>query len=562
MELLERAQRIGRFGYWSYEIKTQKLQWSNGAQCIFFGEQRPEVSAEQVQRLVHPEDLERVRAGMTDAVRNRERFTSSYRIRGADGEERIIEVEADPDYSPPGEPLRIFGVVRDVTEARRRERQLTEQQKLIDLSQMPIFYWDIDHGLLHWSAGCQQLYGYSREEALGRLPHELLQTQFPLPYDELRKHLRDGNWWSGEAVQTTRDGRQVIVEVRLDPVRSDDRLLVMEDNRDVTAQRAAEHRLKVSEERLAHAASLAGCGSFDHDQTTDEIHLSHEPWAGLLPATTTLDELLRIVHPADREGLRRALNEAHDPAGTGDLECEYRIVRNTGEVRWMSVRSHTFFEGEGRKRHATRTIGAVLDVTERRTFDEQQRLLMGELNHRVRNTLSVVQAIAGQTLRRAKNPRTFVEDFKGRIQAIASAHKLLNETTWQGAHLTDLIREQLTSTCGEGQIGSEGPEVWLPPQVALNLGLVLHELGTNARKHGALSVPSGHVQVSWRVHGKDGKSVLRLTWRESGGPPVRPPAAHGFGMGLIERTIGDSVSGATSIEFDPEGLRCTIDVAL
>jgi len=562
MDLLERAQRIGKFGHCSYVLKTQKLEWSSEAKRIFFGEQRPEVSAEESQRLIHPDDRERVRAGMTAAVRERKRFTTSYRIRRADGEERIIEVEADPDYGPAGEPLRVFGIVRDVTEAKVRERRLLEQQQFIDLTQLPIFYWDIDRGLLHWSLGCQQLYGYSREEALGRVPRELLKSQFPLPYDELRKRLLDGNWWTGEVVQTTRDGRQVIVEVRLDPVMSDDRILVMEDNRDVTAQREAEQRLKVSEERLAHAASLAGLGTFEYDQTTGEIHLSYDPWAGLLPETTTMEELLSIVHPADREALRKAVAEAHDPAGTGEFEHEYRIVRKSGEVRWMSVRSRTYFEGEGSKCHATRRVGAVLDVTERRMFDEQQRLLMGELNHRVRNTLSVVQAIAGQTLRSAKDPRTFVEDFKGRIQSIASAHKLLNETTWHGANLTDLFREQLTSTCGGEHISSEGPEVWLPPPVALNLGLVLHELGTNARKYGALSVPDGRVQVFWTVHKQDGKSLLRLNWRESGGPPVRPPAARGFGMGLIERTIGDSVAGATSIQFDPEGLSCTINVAL
>ena len=193
---------------------------------------------------------------------------------------------------------------------------------------------------------------------------------------------------------------------------------------------------------------------------------------------------------------------------------------------------------------------------------EQQRLLMGELNHRVRNTLSVVQAIATQTLRTAKDPQAFVQDFKGRLQAIASAHKLLNETTWQGANLTGLVREQLASSCGSGQVYTDGPEVWLPPQVALNLGLVLYELATNARKHGALSVANGRVQLSWQVVREDDKRVLRLTWQECGGPAVRPPISRGFGMGLIERTMGSAADGAARIAFEPEGLRCVIDIAL
>lgn len=553
-DLLERAQRIGQLGYWSYDIKAAKLQWSGEAQRIFFGMQRTEVSREQVEDLIHPDDLERVRAGMRNAIKEHERFSTSYRILRANGEERIIEVEADPDYGPGGEPLRMFGIVRDVTKARQRERQLLEQQQLIDLSQLPIFYWDIDRGLLQWSAGCRQLYGFSREEALGRMPHELLKSQYPLPLAELKAHLSAGNWWSGEVIQTTRDGRQVIVDVRLDPVISDGRILVMEDNRDVTAQREAEQRLKLSEERLAHAARLSGLGTFDYEQTTGIIHLSQRPWAGLLPEETTLEGLLSIVHPADREMLQDAIAKALDPAGTGELEAEYRVVRKSGEVRWVSVRSSTLFEGEGSERHAVRRIGAVLDITDRRMWEEQQRLLMGELNHRVRNTLSVVQSIAAQTLRGAKDPKTFVEDFKGRIQAIASAHKLLNETTWTGANLSDLFGEQLTFASAGEQIVSDGPEVWLPPQVALNMGLVLHELGTNARKYGALSIPEGRVHVSWYVHKPDGKPVLRLIWRESGGPPVRPPAVRGFGMALIERTIGDAVEGATNIRFEPEGL--------
>src|SRR5690606_32105611 len=145
--------------------------------------------------------------------------------------------------------------------------------------------------------------------------------------------------------------------------------------------------------------------------------------------------------------------------------------------------------------------------------------------------------------------------------AIASAHKLLNETTWQGAHLTDLIREQLPLSA-TGQISTDGTEVWLPPQVALNLGLVLHELGTNASKYGALSVPSGRVEISWTVRETEDKPVLNLSWRETGGPPVRPPRAPGFGMGLIERIISGAVEGETSIRFEPEGLHCVIEMAL
>lgn len=562
LDLLERAQRIGQLGYWSYDVISRKLELSDQARRIYFGEMPAEVSADGIESLIFPEDRQRVRDAMMEGAAKCQRVAISYRIRRADGEEHVLEIEADPEYGPSGEPVRMFGIVRDVTRARTRERRLREQQQLIDLSQLPIFYWDLDGGLLHWSNGCQQLYGYTREEALGRAPRELLKTKYPLSYAELEKHLRSGNWWDGEVIQTTRDGRQVIVEVRLDPVASDGRILVMEDNRDVTAQREAEKRLRVSEERLAIAADLTGLGTIDRDFSTNTIYLSPQPCGAVIGEEVSLEGLLAHIHTADQPRVRAALAESEDPAGTGLYEAEHRVVRPSGEVRWISVKARTFFEGEGRDRKPVRTIGALLDVTDRRMFEEQQRLLMGELNHRVRNTLSVVQAIASQTLRSARDPRTFVADFKGRIHAIASAHKLLNETTWQGANLTELIREQLAGTCGSGQIRSEGPEVWLPPQVALNLGLVLHELGTNARKYGALSVPRGRVQISWKVRKENSRCFLRMSWQEFGGPAVKPPTMRGFGMGLIERSIGTAVEGATNISFEPEGVRCVIEVAL
>lgn len=176
----------------------------------------------------------------------------------------------------------------------------------------------------------------------------------------------------------------------------------------------------------------------------------------------------------------------------------------------------------------------ILDVTDRVRAEQTQRLLIGELNHRVKNTLASVQAIATQTLRHSTGPSDFAPTFIGRIHALARAHALLSSTTWQGASLQELVEGQLqTGTIDPARFDTGGPAVDLAPEPALHLALVLHELATNAHKYGALSVPEGRVGLHWGVR----NGVLELDWQESGGPDVAPPTRRGFGTALIERSL-------------------------
>ncbi len=198
----------------------------------------------------------------------------------------------------------------------------------------------------------------------------------------------------------------------------------------------------------------------------------------------------------------------------------------------------------------------ILDVTERRRAEETQHLLIGELNHRVKNTLASVQAIAFQTLKGAPSPAEFADKFTGRLQALAQAHSLLSRQTWQSASLSQLVQDQLDlGTIDEGRCSVSGPAVELPPNLALHLALVLHELGTNAAKYGALSNSEGHVFIDWRL--QDGR--LLLNWRESGGPPVTPPSRKGFGSVLVERSLlGEG--GVVNADFQPEGVQWQFDL--
>ncbi len=218
----------------------------------------------------------------------------------------------------------------------------------------------------------------------------------------------------------------------------------------------------------------------------------------------------------------------------------------------------------------TRVAGEVLltvilrDITERKRAEDTQRLLLAELDHRVKNTLASVQAIALQTLGASTDPAEFVESFNGRLQALGRAHDLLTRSSWQGADLASLINEQLAlgPADADKRISRSGPRVLLEPQAALHLGLVLHELGTNARKYGALSRPEGRLTMRWSLTGEDEETELRLEWIESDGPPVVAPAQRGFGATLIERSLRYALGGEAQLSFAPAGVTCGISLPL
>ena len=201
------------------------------------------------------------------------------------------------------------------------------------------------------------------------------------------------------------------------------------------------------------------------------------------------------------------------------------------------------------------------DVTERKQAERLQHLLVEELNHRVKNTLATVQAIASQSLLRARSPADFSASFEGRIQALAKAHTLLTETRFQGAEVMELVREQVRlGTANDSRISCSGPVLVLDAQTTVHLALVLHELATNARKYGALSVPAGHLSVTWEMRTNGGRNLL-LHWKESDGPTVSAPSTRGFGSTLIEQTL-QTHGGEASIHYGAHGVTCDIRLPL
>jgi PAS domain S-box-containing protein len=209
-------------------------------------------------------------------------------------------------------------------------------------------------------------------------------------------------------------------------------------------------------------------------------------------------------------------------------------------------------------------VGAVnmlVDISERKKAEARQTLLLRELAHRVNNTLAIILAMTQQSLRTMTSPEAFAESFAGRLRAFAQAHRLLLVSGWSGADLADLARAQLHgfAYAEDGRVTLDGPAVRLGPTQVTALGIVLHELGTNARKFGALTAKGGSVALSWEMRREAGGDRLHLRWSERGGPRVVPPSQRGLGSRLIERGLPDAV---IDWRFEPDGVICLIDLKL
>ena len=322
-------------------------------------------------------------------------------------------------------------------------------------------------------------------------------------------------------------------------------------------RRESTQSLRESEQRLRIALSAGKFGSWELTLSDFTLTSSDQCKANFGRSRDdpfTYEDFRASIHPEDRKQVAAAVQHAIERIG--DLEADYRCIWPNGSVHWINVRGRAVDNrGEGR---ATRMAGITLDITERKQAEETQQLLVDELNHRVKNTLAAVQAIAQHTLRKSRDPTEFVESFAGRIQSLARVHSLLTAATWRGADLRDLIHDQLLQgSIDETRITAWGPPVRLEAQMTLHLALVLHELGTNAHKYGALSAPSGWVTIGWTVEG----GALRLRWQERGGPPVTSPTSRGFGTTLIEQSV-KSEGGSARMSVGIDGVLWEVTLPL
>lgn len=260
------------------------------------------------------------------------------------------------------------------------------------------------------------------------------------------------------------------------------------------------------------------------------------------------------MHPDDMAHVMGQMGAALESRDRVTVTGRYRNAQ--GEYRILETVAHPRFGSDGSFMGLT---GVNTDITERRQAEAQRELLLAELNHRVKNTLAVVQGLAHQTFQAADAAAR--RAFEGRLQALANAHDLLTRSHWESTSLRQLASGTLQLGQGSGaRIRADGPDIRLDPRAALSLALALHELFTNTLKYGALSNDGGRVQLGWNWSSEERK--LRILWREEGGPPVREPTHRGFGSMLLERTLARDLDGRVEMRFAPQGVTCLIEMPI
>jgi PAS domain S-box-containing protein len=325
---------------------------------------------------------------------------------------------------------------------------------------------------------------------------------------------------------------------------------------DIHDVKAAELTIRSSEERFRLAAEGAGMATWDYNPASGELVWSRPLFdqLGLRPhpdGKADLETWTRCLHPDDVTMVRAARVKAERTGAV--YHTVHRIIRaDSGETRWRENFGRFVTTASG-----IRFLGVAFDVTERKEMEERQLLLMREVDHRAKNALAVALAVVKLT--RAETMDEYVRAVEGRVAALSHAHELLAKSRWSGADLRRIAEEEFAAYRGGGRIVISGPAILLAPAAVQPFSMLLHELVTNAAKHGALSSPDGKISLDWHVD--SATSDLRLSWREYGGPRLTgAPSRRGFGTTLIVATLEKQLDGALAYNWLPDGLQCDISV--
>jgi PAS domain S-box-containing protein len=482
-------------------------------------------------------------------------YSLEYRIRHKDGHYVWVLDSGQVFRDEDGAVTRYAGSTIDISARKKSEQALRRQASLIELSFEPIFVWHPERGIVEWNKGAEQLYGYTREEALGSQSHSLLKSLHPAPINDIMAQLKRDGSWTGEVCHHAKDGRAIYLESRHQAIESDDELFVLETNHDVTERKRADAETA----RMAAIASASQDALFGLtlDGKIEAWNPAAERLFGYGAEEITGRHVSVLADEKHRAEQARILAGLGEGGSIGPLDTVRLRKDGTSFNASLSVAPVKSADGK-----VTGMSAAVHDITDRKEWEARQLLMSRELAHRVKNSFAVLQSILRSTLKSSRSPEHFAEAFSGRLHSLAAAQDILTASDWKGAELGALARRQLAFYLenSPGGLTITGPEVNLPADHAVPFGLILNELATNAIKHGALSVPNGAAALSWRVEpGAQKSRRLIVDWIESGGPDAEGRGPDGFGSTLIERSLANC---KVTRAFGPDGLVCKIEMDL
>jgi PAS domain S-box-containing protein len=487
---------------------------------------------------------------------------------GAEGSYyRVVYV---PDRDPNGSIIGWIACIADITASKQAELRAADRNTQLDLAgkiaKIGTFTYDHATQKLQLSPGCAAIYGLpentqeiSTQHWRGLVHPDDLPRLDAIARAVLAKHeseivsefriLRDGEvrWIESRVLMSYDDAGAPIRRIGAQI--------------DVTERKRAEQALAERNAQFELARRAARVGDYTYDISAGTMRFTRTSMAIFGLSDSNMELTARQWHSrVHRDDMQRLRNE-HVRAfkeRRSELVSEFRVVRPGGEIKWVEARSLIAYDNAGR---AERLTGIYIDVTERRKAEDHKSLLVAELDHRVKNVLACVAAIAQCSRECSGSAEEFLDMLNRRINSLANTHALLSRSRWQGVSLGALVRSELAFCAKDVSAHIEGPELILAAEATQPVAMVLHELATNAAKYGALSNGQGRVLARWWLSslGLTGGNLL-IEWKETGGPPVVAPTASGFGTSVIRDLIPYELGGVVHYEFASDGVCCKLEI--
>jgi PAS domain S-box-containing protein len=563
-ERLRLAVEAGRMAVWDFNVASGVLSTSPELNRLMGFADDAEPTRADYEAGYLPGEGDRVRAEFQSVIAaGGASVETEFQHQGPDGVQRWLMLRAEVAKDAAGRPERVFGVLLDVTERRRGEQALRESEArfriMADSAPSPVWVTTAAGGIEFVNEAFTQVAGRPRDSLAGDVWLDLLHPDDIAQVSAARAAAREKLApYSFEARFRNADGRYrwmlASSKPRFDAAGVFQGYVGMAV--DLTERRLAQEALKESEQRFRQMAEGAPAMLWVGDETGKCVYLNkalRDFW-GVAEDLSDFTWSATLV-PEDRESLFEAFGAAM--AKQEGFEVEARYYRADGAVRTLKTQASPRRDAAGR---FLGMHGVNIDVTDIREAEAKQRLLINELNHRVKNTLASVQSMARQSLRPGTSVDVGRERLVERVMALSRAHDVLTQSDWKhaemGAIVADALDPFIDPAAQRFLVG--GPDCRLGPNAALSVAMALHELATNAEKYGALSTPGGRVELAWTC--ENGRA--RLTWREMGGPPVVEPTRKGFGTRLLQAGVAAEPSGGTSLEFAPSGVIAVLTVRM